>query len=260
MPRSIRSAAIPASRSNSSAVSRRRAETAPRSHSGVVRSSRGSCLTSGSSAASGRVAILELAERVHGEHDVIDAGRNRALDLSGRNPPGAKHKAPAVVKLPVGRDSVAGGVLRDYPRSGGPIPGRPNRRRAHRADRDAGRRARRSRPRAQAERRTPRSGRSLAGLRLLTRNTDTERVPGGISPLSSPLATARDEHVQLEPARLGNGNHNRGFRAGAKPNLELALARDSLPHRHLSLPVAAVRLIRPSRRARTRNRPSAHGP
>ena len=149
---------------------------------------------------------------------------------------------------------------RGYPRSGGPTPGRPSRRRARRADRDAGRRGRRSRPRARAGRRTrDRAGRST-GLRLLTRNTDTERVPGGISPSSSPLATARDSTCSSSPPDSGYGNHNRGFRAGAEPDLELALARGSLPHGHLSLTVAAVRLTLLLGRARTRNRPSGRGP
>ena len=59
----------------------------------------------------GRVAIVEVAERVHGEYHVIDAGCLSALDLCGRNPPGAKRQASALVKFPVGRDCVAGGVL-----------------------------------------------------------------------------------------------------------------------------------------------------
>ncbi len=55
--------------------------------------------------------IGQRAENIHRELDARDRRRLSLLDLGARNPAGAQHEAGLAGQLPVGRDTVSGGVL-----------------------------------------------------------------------------------------------------------------------------------------------------
>ena len=121
--------------------------------------------------------IDQRPERLHRELDARHSHGRRFFHLGARYPCTAELSARAIHELPFRRDAVARWRIRAYRRSEDRRPDRPSQQPVRRAclaaaQRD-GRCVRQSLPGIQRRA----SGFSSSGVRLLTRKTETERVP-----------------------------------------------------------------------------------
>ena len=244
IPRSIRSAATPASRSSSSAVSRRRVR-ADRIASRCARDP-GAVLTDERRERGLRPRRRRRARRARPSRaprpSIVRGHRLFDLGASGSSACAAdgtrRRRAPSRPRRR-GRSRTRG-----CRRSGGPRPGRPSPRHRRRAGRAAGRTAARSAPRALAGTRRRGRAASASGSAIVDEeDRDRARARRDL-PIEPVAGTGRSSTCSSSPPESGTDCADR---RSCRPSGTSSAARaDSLPDARVRLPSLAVRPRLPS--------------